>query len=174
MLSVLQDSQTELRAVVLAMKAADREIKRDINRRTRETMNPVWKSLVEGELAGTGTLTTRLLGSGVRIAAGNPPQAMAAQSRRAIGRRKNLKPVTDYHLAEFGVADPEAWSHYERKNRKSPGVHKVKRRASRGLPARVQNGRVVYPAFAEIAPRVVSLWVQTVVRTYYDAVERRR
>ena len=174
MLSVLQDSQTELRAVVLAMKAADREIKRDINRRTRETMNPVWKSLVEGNLAGTGALTTRLLGSGVRIKAGNPPAAQAAQSRRAIGRRKNLKPVTDYHLGEFGVADPEAWSHYERKNRNAPGMHKVKRRASRGLPSRAQNGRVVYPAFAEIAPRMVSLWVQTVVRTYYDAVERRR
>jgi len=34
----------ELKAAVLAMKAADRELKKRINAATREKMNPVWGS----------------------------------------------------------------------------------------------------------------------------------
>ncbi len=172
MIDGLDDSLRELRAAVLAMKAADRSIKRDINRRTRDTMNPVWKSLVEGNSAGLPAAQVRLLG-GVRIKAGNPPVAQAAQSRRAIGRRKALRPVDRYYLAEFGVPDREAYSTYDRKSPKGR-VHEVRRRTMRAWPNRVKDGRVVYPAFAEFAPRAVSLWVQTVMRTYLDAAENKR
>lgn len=172
MIDVLNDSLRELQAVVLAMKAADRSIKREINKRTRDTMNPVWKSLVEANQAGLPAAQVRLLG-GVRIKAGNPPVAQAAQSRRAIGRRKDLRPVERYYLAEFGVGDREAYSVYDRKSPKGK-VHKVKRRTMRAWPARTPDGRVVYPAFEEFAPRAVSLWVQTVMRTYFDAAEGKR
>lgn len=40
-----------------------------------------------------------------------------------------------------------------------------------GHPRREPKGRVVYPAFADIAPRMVSLWVQIVVKSYHDAAE---
>lgn len=175
MLSVFQDSQRELRAAVLAMKAADREIKRDINQRTRATMNPVWKSLVEANASGMRARDYRLVATGVRIKAGNPPVAQAAQSRRAFGgKRKALRPMEHYHLVEFGASDPNRYSVYDRKNRSRPGTHKVKRRASRGWRPRDRTGYVVYPAFAELGPRMVSLWVQTIVRTYAEAAERRR
>lgn len=169
-LSVADDSQRELRAAVLAFKSADRDLKREINRATRETMNPVWRSLVQGNLSGTDAMTSRMLGGGVRIAAGNPPIAKAAQSARKVGTRRTLTPSSDYGPWEFGVPNRNEMSVYERRSSRGK-VHQVRRRTMRGLPRRHQEGRVVYPAFAEIAPRMVSLWVQLIVRKYHDAAE---
>ena len=49
----------------------------------------------------------------------------------------------------------------------------VTRRTMRGMPAPRRQGRVVYPAWADTGPRLVSLWVQTIVRTIHNAVEGR-
>ncbi|WP_448072329.1 hypothetical protein [Georgenia yuyongxinii] len=153
------------------MKAADRDLKRDINKATRDTMNPVWRSMITANLGGTNVMTSNILGSGVRIKAGNPPQAMAAQSKRALGRGKRITPQDDYGPWEFGVPNRNEYTRYERKNRKSGGYHVVKRRTMKHLPRRYPEGRVVYPAFAEIAPRMVSLWVQIIMKKYFDAAE---
>lgn len=161
----------ELQAAVLAMKAADRDLKRKINQDSRQTMNPVWQSLVSDHLSGRDAMTDRMLNNGVRIAAGNPPVAKAAQSSRAIGRNRRLIPRQDFAGWEFGVPDRNAYSRYERKNRRAAGYHWVERRTMKHLPRRHPQGRVVYPAFAEIAPRMVKLWVQTIMRTYFDAAE---
>lgn len=61
---------------------------------------------------------------------------------------------------------------YERKNRRGGGVHKVTRHTQRQLPAATRKGRVVYPAFAEFAPRALSLWAQTTVRLVHEAFEK--
>lgn len=199
-----------LQATVLAMKAADRDLRKRINLATRATMNPVWQGLVNQHLSGTGILSSRLL-TGVRIAAGNPPAAKAAQSRRGVGRTKRLKPITDYHLAEFGVAREAVSRPYDvaghvrfggqvaahsraggttrsrsgrtyyrsggqvAASKRSAGrvsAYRVRgRHTNHGLPQLKRSGRVVFPAFAEIGPRMVSLWVQIVVRTYADAAE---
>jgi len=159
----------ELQAAVLAMKAADREIKREINRATVATMGPEWKALVNEHLSGMSAMSTRMLGVGTRIKGGNPPVAMAANSKRAVGSSKRLVPATDFAAWEFG-ADRAAVSTYKRKS-KNGGTHQVKRHASRGLPARAPKGRAIYPAFKEIAPRMVSLWVQIIVKKYYEASE---
>lgn len=172
-LSVADDSQREIRAAVLAFKSADRDLKREINKATRDTMNPVWRSLVTANTSGTDAMTSRMLTGGVRIAAGNPPIAKAAQSTRKVGKRKDLTPASDYGPWEFGVPNRNAVSVYERRSSRGK-VHQVRRRTMRGLPRRHQEGRVVYPAFAEIAPRMVSLWVQLIVRKYHDAAERKR
>ncbi len=171
MLSV-QDHD-ELKAVVLAWKRASKDIKLRIRKQTREVANPVWKSAVADHLSGRGALTGALLSPGVRVAPGNPPQALAARSTRKVGRTKRLTPSQDYYMAEFGV-NPMKKTTYERKNRKTGGTHTVHdRRVNKGKPRRYENGRVVYPAFADIAPRMVSLWVQTVVRVFSDAAEGR-
>ncbi|MGV8965341.1 MAG: hypothetical protein ACOH2F_03595 [Cellulomonas sp.] len=164
----------ELQAAVLALKAADKSIRNDISRATRAEMNPVWRELVSEHLSGTSLMTGRVLGSGVRIAAGNPPVAKAAQSTRGIGQGKRINPSEDYPAWEFGVVDRNAYSKYRRRNRKAGGTHEVERRTMRALPRRVPKGRIVYPAFKEIAPRMVSLWVQIIVRKYAEALEGNR
>lgn len=160
----------QLQAAVLAFKAANRELRRDINAATRDTMNPVWRGEVSRRISDH--FSSRLLDNGVRIAAGNPPAAKAAQSKRGIGDGRRLIPAEHYALAEFGAKDREKRSTYQRRSPKGT-AHSVTRRTRRGLPAHNRRGRVVYPAFAEVAPRMVSLWVQLIVRKYYDALERR-
>jgi len=158
----------ELRAVTLAIKAADRTLRSDINRATVETGNAIWKPLVQAH--ATRHMDTRMVAVGARIKGGNPPMAMAANSTKAIGGR--LVPARQWQAWEFGVGNRNAYSRYTRKSKKG-GTHKVERRTMRGLPRRVDTGRVAYPAFKEAAPRIVALWVQLVVKQYADAAEGR-
>lgn len=162
----------ELRAAVLALKGLDRDLRSRINKATTSTMNPVWKSLVEAN--ATGHQDFRIMVPGTRIAAGNPPSAVAANSKRALRKGKGaLTPAFHWRGFEFGAVDRNAYSRYKRT---SPGgkVHQVERRTMRGMPRRTPKGRVVYPAFAEIAPRMVSLWVQLIVKTVAEAAEGKR
>lgn len=170
MLTVSAMSSRQVRAVALAYKGADADLRKIINSDMRARMGGEWKSLVE-EGAARLPKHERSLLTGVRLAGGNPPRVMAAQSSRALGRRKSLRPSTDYPLAEFGVGDRERVSTYTRRTR--GGTHTVNRRASRAWPTFRKTGRVVYPAFARFAPRVVAYWVQSIVRTFHDAAEGR-
>lgn len=157
----------ELRAAVLALKGVDRDVRSRINKATTGTMGPEWKALV-AERART-PWDQRILVPGSRIAAGNPPTAVAANSRRKIGR---MVPAEVWKGYEFG-ANRNAYSRYQRRSPKGK-VHTVERRTMRHLPPVTRTGRVVYPAFAEIAPRMVSLWVQLIVKTVHDAAEGKR
>lgn len=154
-------------AAVLAMKAADRDLKRDINRATREEMNPVWRSLVSAN--ATRPIDARVLGKGARIAAGNPPQAIAASSTRALSG--GLIPADRWHPFEFG-SHPEKVSTYTRTSTRGTR-HTVTRHTRRQFRRRNPKGQVIMPAFAQIAPRMVSLWVQLIVRKYHEAAEGR-
>lgn len=162
----------ELRAAVLALKGVDREVRSRINKGTTQTMNPVWKSLVA--VNATTAMDTRVFVPGTRIAAGNPPSAVAANSKRALRKGKGgFTPAFHWRGWEFGTPNRNAYSRYKRTSPKGK-VHTVERRTMKGMPRRAKQGRVVYPAFAEIAPRMVSLWVQTIVKTVYDAAEGKR
>ena len=157
----------ELRAAVLAVRTARREVRNDIARATRQTMNPVWRDLVASR--ARTALDRRVLDTGVRVAAGNPPALVAAGSRRRLPG--GLTPAEDWQPVEFG-ADPDTVTTYTRRS-PSGGTHQVRRHTTRQLPARRPKGRVVYPAVAQIAPRLASLWVQLIVRKFSDAVEGR-
>jgi len=158
----------ELGDVVTALKAARRDIRNDIARGTREVMNPVWRQLVS-ERAFL-RVDEKVLGTGVRIMAGNPPTLVAAASKRRL--RGGLVPAEQWHALEFG-ADRDAVSTYTRRSRNG-GTHQVKRRhTTRQLPARTRHGHVVFPAAREIAPRMAALWVQIIVRKFSDAAEGR-
>jgi hypothetical protein len=44
----------------------------------------------------------------------------------------------------------------------------------RQMPRPRRRGYVFYPALAEMAPRIIALWVQTSVRVVYNALEGKR
>lgn len=156
----------ELRAAGFALKLVERDVRNSINRSMRSTMNQVWRGAV-AERART-PLDRRVLNTGVRVAPGNPPTLYAAGSTRPLPG--GLVPATQFYAVEFG-ADRDNFTTYERRSPKG-GTHTVhNRRTSRQLPARRRQGRVVYPAAAELAPRLASLYVQTIVRGIYEAVE---
>jgi len=139
-----------LRAAVGAMKAADRDLRRDINQRTRQA-NPEWQRAVDRHAR---TAQDRaLVRTGTRVAAGNPPTLQAATSKRPMSRRRKgrgtLIPARDYAYIEFG-------SNRDRTGR---------------LPRRAPSGRIVYPAVADFAPVMAGRWAQAIRDAY---VERAR
>lgn len=162
------DAPREIRAAALALRGADRNLRSDINKATREVMSPVWKALVQAR--ADRRRDQKVLATGARIKAGNPPAAVAATSRRRL--RGGLVPGEQWAALEFG-ANRDKTTTYTRRS-KTGGTHQVTRHAARQLPPRRRTGHVIYPAVKEIAPRMVSLWVQTIVRKYYEAAEKMR
>jgi len=155
------EAPAELRAAAIALKHADAEIRRGVSARMRGEMNPVWKAEVT-QRAGGG-MAARILTPGARISGGNPPQIIAAASKRTVGRGL----VPDRHWAgyEFGAGDGVRTVTSARGNR-------YRRHVMRHLPPRGQ-GRVLEPAAAELLPRIASFWAQSVVKVILDAAEKR-
>lgn len=166
MLRVGDDSRLD--AVVLGLKLVERDVRNQVNRSTRSALKPIWQQEMAKKLAGKDVFTTRMLGKGL-VQGGNPPVMRAATSRRPLKGGGGLIPDVHGYLAEFGGRST-LFSRYQRRS-ENGGTHTVARRTMLGLPPTIRAGRVAYPAAAETAPRMASLWVQTFVRAVYDAIE---
>lgn len=157
----------ELKAVVLAFKQLPRAVTAEINKATRDALNPIWKAEIDARVRTP--MDARIMAAGARVKAGNPPVVQAASSTRPIGRTRRLRPAEDWQGWEFG-GDREKVTTYERTS-KNGGTHKVTRHTARQMPRRIRTGRVAYPAFAATAPRMAARWVQGVVRVIHEAAE---
>ena len=156
-------SSETFRAAALALKLLPREVRNEINRMTRAELNPEWRKIV-GQKA-TSKMDKLVLAKGARVAPGNPTVMIAASSRRPLS--DGLVPDNRDQAAafEFGTPDRNRKETYQRKGAT------VTRRTERQLPWR-SNGRVVYAAFAEMGPRLASMWVQVIVRKIMEAHEK--
>lgn len=163
LLSVNDDGR--IKAAALAVAAANRSLKRDIDAATRSVMGPVW--MREVTVRAVSPAQRAVLAKGAKVKAGNPPVAQAAQSGKRL--RGGLVPSADWSGYEFGGRQDKLTT-YSRKGRRGGAAHKVTRHTARQLPSFRRGGRVAYPAFATVAPRAVSLWVSLVVKVYNDAV----
>lgn len=161
------DAPRSLRAAVLAMKAADKGMKKRINDAMSAEFNPVWKRELAQNLGGFSRADDMML-RGARLRRGNPPALVAATSRARYGRA--LIPMRDWHLAEYGVSDHYKHA-YTRRSRKGR-THNVSRDVSTGWPARSQKGRIAGPAARAILPRVASFWIQSIIKTWIEAAEK--
>jgi hypothetical protein len=155
----------ELKAVSLALKAARRDVRNDINKATRATLGPVWKEEVASR--ARSAQDRKVIVAGARILAGNPPVLVAATSTRRL--KGGLVPAVSWAGIEFGASGDDVTT-YNRTSSKG-GSHKVTRHTERQLPPRYRKGRVAFPAAAEIAARAAALWVQLVVRKFNEAAE---
>lgn len=158
----------ELQAAVLSMKSMDRRLRSDVNRMTRTTFNPVWRD--ELNKRATTRVQRAVIAKGARIAAGNPPAAVAASSTRAL--RGGLRPADNPWPFEVGSKNRGRLVSVTRRT-KSGGRVTFRRAAARQLRPYNRKGYAALPALREVAPRVVSGWVQLIVRSVYDALERR-
>lgn len=155
----------ELTAVALGLRIVDKSIRADINKQTREALNPLWRETL-GIHAGANKMDQLILVKGARVVAGNPTSVIAGASRRALSG--GGVPVELARGREFGA--PSRLNFVTTFNRKT-AYAPVTRHTKRQVPAAVKRGRVVYPAFAEMAPRMVSLWVQIVARNFHEKFE---
>lgn len=160
-----KDGPRALRAAVLAMKAADKDLRRTINNDMRTTFNPIWQKEIAQSQGGFSPADSMVL-KGARIAAGNPPILIAANSKRTWGRA--LIPTRHWHLVEYGMRPKPV--EYKRRS-KNGGTHTVTRKIGTGWPERTKAGRILGPATRTILPRITSYWIQSVKRAYIDAVE---
>lgn len=158
------DAPAALRAASVAMKGADKTIRSDISQRMRSTMNPVWRGKVAEKAGRGGGMAARMLTTGTRIAAGNPPVLIAASGNRKVGR--GLTPNRNAAGYEFGASDGTSVQSSGRGSKKRYSRHSM-----RHLPPRHRKGRAVYPGAAETLPRVASYWAQSVVKAFMDAAE---
>lgn len=150
-------SSKELQSVVLRLKGMDREIASQINKQTRTVAEPVWKEAVGANV--TDRLEARVLANTARVSVS---RANVTLKSAAIGKTLTggAKPPELYHAVEFGANRDEY-----------VGTDRGKRRTKRQFKARNAKGYAVYPAAAEVIPRIASLWVQTLVRTFHEAIE---
>jgi hypothetical protein len=138
---VLDVDDAAVRGAALAMKAADRDLRRDIGRATQAVAVPVWRAEIARRVVTRQD--ARMYGPGT-VTRGNPPALVVAQSSRPLSG--GLVPRDDWPNVEFG----------------SNRAH-----GRRGqLPRNVRSGRVAFPAVAAVAPRLVSAWVGTIFRGY--------
>jgi hypothetical protein len=160
-----------LQAAALALSKLDKAVQSNISKYLKSEMQPEWKSAVQANartkidqavLSDTAQMTV----SGV---------TGSLQSANRGGKLSGGFPITQqrpygYGTVEFGT-DREKVKTYTMRGRHGRPVQ-VTRHTARQMPPRVRKGRVVYPAAAGFIPRVASLMVQTVIRTFYDAFEQ--
>jgi hypothetical protein len=154
-----------LKAVALALKAMDKQTRRDIDRETRK-LTPDWSKAVAAR--ARSRMDAAVFGKGARVVAGNPARLVAATSRRALPGGGGFTADEHGRALEFGAAQRKESRSYSR-----DGSKPFTRHTNTGLPAPNRRGRVVYPAFADVAPRITSLWVQITVRNIHKALEER-
>jgi hypothetical protein len=157
----------ELRATALAMKVVARDVRSAINKGTRQTMNPVWRDAVAAQ--ARTAMDTRVISKGARIAAGNPPTAIAASSTKALSG--GFTPAVHFAAFEFGAAQSKQTTYTSRSSKGK--AYKVTRHTTHQLPAFTPKGRVAYAVLGKFGHRLAALWVQTVVRMIYEASEGR-
>lgn len=141
-------NNSALLAVVYAMKAAPKDITANVRRETRAVMAPLWTKSLNARASSEQQQRVIVKTSKVRVSDQNVTLTSLSSRRRVLSG--GLVPAEDGKGFEFGS-------------------HKAKQ-----FPPVKKSGYVIYPAFAEVVPKALSLWVQTVLRGIHEALEGRR
>jgi len=158
----------ELQAVLLALRDMDRGLRRNIFRATRSAIVPEWQQ--ELRASATTHLEERVIAAGARAdVTADRVTLKAGQSTRKLEGGSSPREIA--HAVEFGAN----WRRGEVAATSSKGkAYRYSRVLNKQLKPRRSAGYLAWPAAARLAPRFVALWVQTTVRTTYEAFEGRR
>lgn len=160
-------SSPELQAAILGMKSLEREVRKQTRQGIKAMAQPAWQESVNGNTVTR--LEARVLGATARAAVSD--QNVQLQSAR-IGRSLSggAKPADIVAGAEFG-AGARARRIDATSKRGKP--YRYTRITTAQFRRRNRSGYVVYPAAAQTIPRIASMVVQTVVRSFHEAIEGR-
>lgn len=161
-------SSRQLQAIIVAGKQAPRELQKRLRTETKAVVDPVWRKAVT-EHAST-RLEQRVLGQTARVAVSNQNVTLKAA---VVGKKLSggLNPKTQYHAAEFG-AEQGRFNTYSARSKRGHRFD-VRRRTTNQLRPLKRTGYVVYPAAADVIPRIASLWFQTAARQLHEIFEAR-
>jgi hypothetical protein len=155
----------ELKAVVLALKGMDGTLRKRIYAETRSKIVPEWTEALATR-ANT-SLENKVLLTGARVQlAPERVTLIAGRGNKKLSGGATISQLTA--AVEFG-AERRTQSIAARSRKGT--AYNYKRRVNTQFKGRRRQGYVAYYVAAEMAPRFASLWVQTSVKTMYDAFE---
>lgn len=159
----------ELQAAVLALKVIDRDLRKEVIKRTRELILKDWDSAVADEISTKGgdIYATRLTMRNTRVKVGTQGFALQAATRGTKATSGGLISSKHYYLAEFG-ADKKV---VPVNGRRGATSYQYKRTVNTGFQRRVKNGRYAYKAAGKMMTRAIALYTQTTIQMVYAAFE---
>lgn len=168
LLKISANSSREIRATVQGLKLFPNEYRKWLRKETQQMALPAWQEELSKRPATVPQSAILVRTARVSVSDQNVMLKSATVGRSLAG---GAKPSTLAAAEEFG-GNRDKVRTYRTRSRKG-NSYNVTRHTQRQLPTRRRNGYVVYPAASEIIPRVAKLWVQTFVRTIYEAIERK-
>lgn len=151
----------ELQAALLALKAVPREVAAAVRKYTRPMVQEAWQAGLRAR--AVTPLDEKVLVKTARV------QVRDTNVVLRSGATGKLKDIT--RPVEFGADRDKVVTYDSFRNGKR---FKVTRHTKRQMSWRREGGRVVYPTAGELIPRLASLWVQTIIRTFYETLEKHR
>lgn len=174
MLHVSALTSREIRLLVLTLREAEPEIRRAINKASKEVITTIWKQEIAeaASIAGGRTQRARfrVLVKTAKVTVGNRGVTLtsATTGRPLPG---GLSGKEDWRALEFGRPKYVRTVEFT-----SPLGNRYKqvRNVTAQLDGVSDKGSVFFPAARHAIPRILALWVQTSVRTLHEIVEARR
>jgi len=173
MLYVSALASREIRALLLALRQAEPEIRKEINNQSKLVVTSIWKQAIAEESSSSFGRTQRArakyiantakasVGSkGVRLSAATTGKPLPG----------GLNPKTQWPALEFGATESVRTV---RSTSKLGNEYSMERNVHAQLDPRKKTGYLFFPAAKESVPRILSLWVQTAVRTLAELVEKK-
>lgn len=164
MLRVSAYSSRELLTVLRGLHNLDRDTKRHTRQYLKSLVQQAWQAAV-AQHADT-RLEQRVLVSTARARVSDQNVRLtSAQVGKSLSG--GLKPSVNFGAVEFG-ADPRVRT-VQSQRKGTP--YRSKRNTTAQLRPSNRRGYAVYPAAASVIPRVLSMYVQTFVRAFHEALE---
>lgn len=173
MLVVSALASREIRALLLALKQAEPEVRQEINKRSKEVLTAIWKQEIAEQTSLAGARTQRaqakVLANTAKVTVGNKGVTLtAATSGRPLSG--GLNPKTQWQGLEFGATKNVRTVEF---TSKLGNNYRQTRNVTAQLDPRKKKGYIFYPAARDSVPRILALWVQTSVRTLHEIVGRK-
>ena len=163
----------EIRAIILALKQAEPEIRKEANNRSKLVITEIWRQELAEQAAQTfgkqQKARVKVLVDTAKAGVGNSgPYVSSATTGRPLRGGFDIK--TQYAGMEFGArSNVRTFTSTSKLGKK----YKVTRDVAAQLDSRKKTGYVVWPAAAAASPRILSMWIQTAVRTMAEILEGR-
>lgn len=152
----------QIQGTILALQGLDKELAAQIRKATKTVTLSEWQRAVAGN--ASTDLERRVLVATSRVAVTNTNVSL-----RAGQLAKKLPGGALTHELTPGV---EFGSKPKRIASTSARGKGYTRKQGTVFRPRKRTGYVVYPAAAEIIPRIAALWVATTVRTLHEALDK--
>lgn len=150
----------DLMTLLQAIREIEPEMRKQLRVQTKNVAGAVWTEAVRGYTSTR--LEARALAATARVAVSDSNITLKSA---AIGKVHGTPASVLAAGAEFG-ADPNS-----RIRMTSRRGTKYYRRLGDQFRPRNRKGYVVYQAAADVIPRVISLWIQTAIRTIGDKLD---